>query len=327
MDERIRNTRYWRRWTLATAICAAPICVVTAPAMADNPSGSSVLKAQLAAGFGAGTNQGFIRSAPLRSDPSRAVIARPAARVLGQPDPVPRIPVGEKGLPNVGAPPVVVSEASDLIAESLPKLPARVRSLAELIRQADDGQASDSNATPENAVNVRIDSDRDSICVEFAPHVRRIELGAYNPELPRDVDPDAVVRFAEPLGATLLKKPPVKPIEVPRVEVPSIREKTEPVERDANPNSESLSDASSLGAVTEELTLPKLDSNDKVPPALMRALKDPELTGMIESTPEPESAANLDSIGRWNQFHSDRSRRLADISGFEMLPLDRIGSE
>ncbi|MEM1069876.1 MAG: hypothetical protein AAGI63_13330 [Planctomycetota bacterium] len=312
MDEPDRKYRLSRRFVFLVAISVGTV------SYGYDSSGESV-RARLASGFGAGTNQGIVQ---------RATTRRATARVSR------RETAGNSG--KLDAPGDSGQESKKLEDGSLLPLPKQKRQLADLIR------VSNADRSTTISTNGSAESDRyssgNSMRVAVAPTVRRIQLGAYDPEISNLsetglLESDSFVRLAEPVDPVLLPRPKAKVIVIPRLST-----KSATVEVESSPPTHDLPQ---LPKVDEKDQLPELDEKNSAlstpplphavrpqaaTPVLMHAEAAPELTGMIEArvvSTQTESAA----AHRLDKLATERSRRLAGLHGFDLLPIDRIGQE
>lgn len=284
MNERIRKLRGTRK----LFVCAA--LVVPAISMAEEPTSSSFLRARLISGFGAGTDHRgtFFATNQTKRDGSTV---RPAPqRELSMRVAPPQVAKSSSQLPNP------IRAARQLTADRALPLPQSATDFAAMIRKVDpQTQPIVNRGKSSKTFELRAPFEIRSIQIETAPAVRRISLGEYDPNRPDGFDPQAIVRLAEPVDADSLDG----------------AKRGEANENDRQGkcvNSDDIKLHSSTEMTEDRLEMIESESVGRgVPknsptPALMQALADPEVSGLIETLPRIESDEKTEADDTFDEF-------------------------
>ncbi|MDF1843833.1 MAG: hypothetical protein P1U77_20550 [Rubripirellula sp.] len=277
MDWRIRKSRGTRKLLACAAL------VVPAISMAEEPTGSSFLRARLISGFGAGTDRGgtFFATNQTKRDGSTASPAAP--RELSVRVAPPQVAKSSSQLPHP------IHAARQLTADRALPLPQSATDFAAMIRKVEaQTQPIVNRGKNSKAFELRTPFEIRSIQIETAPAVRRISLGEYDPNRPGGFDSQAIVRLAEPVDADSLdgakrgeaneKDRQGKPVNSDDIKLHSSPEITE--------DRLEMIESESVGR-----GVPKNSST----PALMQALADPEVSGLIETLPRIEADEKIEA--------------------------------
>ncbi len=272
MDERIRKISCTRKFF----VCAA-VLVVPAITIAGEPTGSSFLRARLVSGFGAGTDRGVTNYAATRTtrdDPPATAASQRESRELSVRVAPPNVAKSSSHSP------FAIRVARQIPAESQRPFSRQVTDFAALIRKVDP-QPAVNPAERSNEFDRRTPFQIRSIQVDTAPAVRRISLGNYDPNRPGGFDAQAIVHLAEPVDANSLDE----------TKLDSAREKgtqgtfvaLDDVKLHSLP--ETMEDRLEM---IESKPIRKETPGSYSTPALMEALADPEVSGLIETLPKGE---------------------------------------
>jgi hypothetical protein len=272
MDGHSGKRKFLRRLAVLVAI-AGPV-----PAFADYPS--TTIQAKLASGFGAGTHQGLVQHVPVVMTPpaSCSNVAANSTRSNTQ----------QRSI--VTEAPVLFEAANGLAA-----LATGPATLGDFLRSSNklDDRTCQSEVSP-----VMLDSPGEqlhpAVQIEMTPTVPKILLGARVKDRSTRQDSGAVVQLAERVDVTLVPKPRVVPIVVPRVDH---------LGSPAMPGSE-LPSARRVRAMPEAPT-----SLKPAPASQIRALADSELSEIDEvpSNDPTAAAATTEATVRWNSFSYQRN--------------------
>ncbi|MGB0597722.1 MAG: hypothetical protein ACPGLY_13625 [Rubripirellula sp.] len=280
MDERIRKLRGTRKLFACAAL------VVPAISMAEEPTGSSFLRARLISGFGAGTDRGgtFFATNQTKRDGLTASPAAPREpRELSMRVAPPQVAKSSSQLP------YPIRVARQLIADRAQPLQQSATDFAAMIRKVDpQTQPIINRGKRSEAFELRTPFEIRSIQIETAPAVRRISLGEYDPNRPREFDSQAIVRLAEPVDANSLdgakrgeineKDRQRKRVNPDDIKLHSLLEMTE----------------DRLGMIESESVGRGVPKNYSTP-ALMQTLADPEVSGLIETLPRIEADEKIEA--------------------------------